>query len=145
MQTNPSHITAWLEQQFGSNAALGVQRRAEIDDGQLSVFPCGTMAAIPSNWADKVRAAVGADRVTIFEMAPDSVGSPLATEFSQHTFAVVDDRFIVDGWMREWGGFSTSAVFDLENPAHAGEILRLYGPRERWEEISATPTPRPRG
>ena len=49
-----------------------------------------------------------------------------------HDFAVVEGRYIVDPWMVETEALSKRAVFDLENPADASEICRLYGNCFKW-------------
>lgn len=49
-----------------------------------------------------------------------------------HVFAIVEDRFIVDPWMYET---EQRSVYDLQDPADAAEISRLYGDRSTWQSI----------
>jgi hypothetical protein len=63
------------------------------------------------------------------QAAPDSAG------YIGHDFALVGGRFIVDIWARDVEMTATRAVFDLEDPADATEIRRLYGERQAWESI----------
>jgi hypothetical protein len=58
--------------------------------------------------------------------------SEIVDFYGGHDFAVVDDRFIVDGWSVNVHGFSRTAVFDLLDPADAPVIRRLFGDPSRW-------------
>lgn len=76
--------------------------------------------------------------------------SEVAQSAGGHDIAVVDGRYIVDPWLTdvESGEITTHTgksinvngrgVFDLQNPADAEMIKRLYGDQSKWKEV---PTP----
>jgi len=117
-----------LEARFGSGAAQGEHE----EDGE-SVFPDGSASFICTNWAMQVRDAFGAARVKIVGF--DENEGACAEGGGGHDFAIVDGRYIVDGWAKDWEGSADRAVHDLQDPADADEIARLYGPREGWETV----------
>ncbi len=52
-----------------------------------------------------------------------------------HDFAVVDDRFIVDPWIRLVEGMAELICFDLHDPG-AATTADLFGDRSPWEEAT---------
>lgn len=64
----------------------------------------------------------------------DNDESALADYCDGHAFAVVDDRFIVDGWLKNVEGLSRQAVFDMQDPADAQQIRHFYGNPQTWHE-----------
>ncbi|MBR8082609.1 hypothetical protein KDX23_07600 [Burkholderia vietnamiensis] len=139
------------EELFGSDACFGVQfedpqgTRYTLDEGRamladastcpdlLSVFPDGTSATVCTNYARHIAAALpGRARVFGF-YEEDNPASRIAQIAGGHDFAIVDGRYIVDPWVRLVEGESDRICFDLAAPGDAAEILRLYGPRERWD------------
>lgn len=104
------------------------------DAGDGAQFEDGTRWSTCTNWAAYVIRALGR-RAAMFgfddEMNP---GSSIADDYGGHDFAVVDGRYIVDGWVTNVAGMSERCVFDLQNPEHADEILKLYGDRSNWED-----------
>lgn len=117
-----------LEEVFGNEKNYNV---TSFEDSG-SEFPDGTAWAFCTNWAHYVRRVLGA-RCEIYgfdeEQNPDSL---IAQEAGGHDFALVDGRYIVDGWAKNVEGMANRAVFDLEDEAQTDEILRLYGHRENW-------------
>jgi hypothetical protein len=125
-----------LENVFGNEANYNVVSTEEDvvtgADG-CAQFPDGTHWAICTNWANYVRRALGG-RVALFGyMGDDNPTSEIGSLAGGHDFAVVDDRFIVDGWVRNVECMEQRAVFDLQDPADAFLIERLYGDRGCWE------------
>lgn len=53
-----------------------------------------------------------------------------------HDFAVVDDRFIVDPWIRLVEGMAELICFDLHDPGDAATTADLFGDRSPWEEAT---------
>lgn len=49
-----------------------------------------------------------------------------------HDFALMTNRWLVDGWIRDIAGLSPRAVFDLQDPADAAVIAKWYGDRRKW-------------
>ena len=65
----------------------------------------------------------------------DNPGAAVSEYSDGHDFAVVDGRYIVDPWAQEVEGCSSWGVLDLLNEQHGSAIRRLYGDREKWEEL----------
>lgn len=53
-----------------------------------------------------------------------------------HDLAVVDDRFIVDPWIRLVEGMAELICFDLHDPGDAATTADLFGDRSPWEEAT---------
>ena len=123
---------AELAEVFGSEKNYGVR---DHEDGP-AVFPDGSTWAKCTNWARYVRRVLG-ERVAIYGFSEDdNPTSEIARICGGHDFAVVDNRYVVDGWAMNVERLSTRAVFDLSDPADAEEIRRLYGSRECWQRGS---------
>lgn len=97
---------------------------------QCHVFPDGWASAICTNWMRYVARILRRDRVE-FRGFLDN-GSEIARDYGGHDFAIVDGRHIVDGWLVHVAGLHPTAVLDLEDPADADAIDRLYGARSTW-------------
>jgi hypothetical protein len=123
-----------LERRFGTGEALGEIPDESGDHG--ATFPDGSPAATCTSWARQVAAALGSRAAVFGFSAEDNPSSEIASDVGGHDFAVVDGRWIVDGWASDWDSYSDRAVHDLEDPSEAGEIRRLYGDRARWSEWS---------
>ena len=95
-------------------------------------FPDGTWWWTCSNWAMYVRRLEGPRAKIYGFLAEENALSLIAVGCGGHDFAVVDDRFIVDGWVVNVEGFSNRAVFDLRDPSDRKIIRELYGPPEIW-------------
>lgn len=52
-----------------------------------------------------------------------------------HDFAVIGGRYIIDLWLRFHAWVQAPAVFDLDNPAHAGPIREIYGTPAAWHPV----------
>lgn len=63
--------------------------------------------------------------------------SSLAKGCGGHDFLLVEDHWIVDFWAAAYIG--EMAIHDLCSAADAKEILRLYGPREKWKVVDSKP------
>jgi hypothetical protein len=119
-----------LEAEFGSGAALG---EYYDDESEQNLFPDGSNSARCTHWAEQVRKVLGSDRVRI--VGYDENPEAEAASGGDHDFALVDGRYIVDGWAKEWEMSADRAVHDLEDPADAAEIGRLYGDSSGWRDI----------
>lgn len=53
-----------------------------------------------------------------------------------HDFLVIDDRFIVDLWLREVPNWTKQVVFDLESSDDAASVKKFFGDRKRWTLVS---------
>lgn len=152
-----------MESQFGSDEALGVtfsvmSSDAAIADMVLSVsefekmqtelgdampdcqsfFPDGSSAVCCTDYARQISQKLPG-RVQIFGFAnEDNPTSRVALEELHpggHDFAVVDDRYVVDPWVRLVLCEKGSIVFDMHDQDGAAEILRTYGPQSCWTRM----------
>ena len=104
-------------------------------------FPSGGQWFICTDWACYVRRELG-DRAKIYGFdisdkrragAADDDYSRLDQGFDGHDFAVVDDRFIVDGWVKNIEGMHDKAVIDMKDPKNAKLIQSIYGNPKFWD------------
>lgn len=104
-------------------------------------FPDGGQWFICTDWACYVRRELG-DRAKIYGFdisdkrragATDDDYSRLDQGFDGHDFAVVDDRYIVDGWVKNIEGMHDKAVIDMQNPENAKLIQSIYGNPKFWD------------
>lgn len=104
----------------------------------LSVFPDdATSATVCTNYAIHIARALPG-RVRLFGYyEEDNPTARTAQAVGGHDFAVVDDRFIVDPWIRLVESMSDRIFFDLDDPTDAAIIADLYGDRARWIEAEA--------
>lgn len=144
-----------MEHQFGSEAALGIHfvletgwslSAEDYDEycsstnnpavAAYSVFPDGTSAVCCTDYARQIYKAMP-DRTVIFGFTntanPTSRVAREQYHPGGHDFAVVDDRYIVDPWVRLVAGRLLQIVFDLQDPLEAANALDIYGPRACWK------------
>jgi len=149
-----------MERRYGSDEAIGVRLRlddsaevitpAEYDrryaalprgarPGSESLLPTGGSAVCCTEYACLIFKQLPG-RVQIFGFANENnPTSRVAREEIHpggHDFAVVDDRFIVDPWLRLVAGVSEQIVFDLADPGDASLAADVYGPRQCWERLT---------
>lgn len=108
------------------------------DDEECHVFPTGKAFFICTNWADLTRRYFGEHRTEVMGyLHINNETSAISEQYEGHDFAVVDGRFIVDGWLTGVGlekpGRFTPGVYDMQHPDDAAEIARLYGTQQAWE------------
>lgn len=89
----------------------------------------------PSAWAMEARKVFG-DRIRIFGFW--SCENPEASLFGElrerHDFAVLDGRWLLDGWIsRHWSDEAGAAVTDLEDETDLMRRRVLYGDPATWE------------
>lgn len=92
-------------------------------------FPDGWASAICTNWQRYVRRIVGPQRVAFMS----TVTGKTSQWTDGHDFAVVDNRYIVDGWVMHVPGLHKSAVLDLRDPTEQPLIKELYGDPSTWK------------
>lgn len=150
-------IRDYIEQQFGSDEALGVfyrgvnGERYSLDEaaalnvqlGDLcpdmySVFPDETSAITCTNYAVQVARKLKG-RTQIFGFAnQDNPTSRVAREAIHpggHDFAVVDGRYLVDPWIRLVACEMQQICFDLKEEMDLALVNDIYGPRECWRRM----------
>lgn len=136
-----STVREKLERLYGSDEALGV-RYNEAEE--MSVLPNGKGATTCTNCADYIVKQHGGGRVVGYgDKTNPSAGATGDFPGSGHDFAILEDRYIVDPWVKETSGTSQRAVFDMTDPADQAEIRRLYGDPKVWEQMKGPESPVP--
>lgn len=153
-------LLAELEQRFGSDAALGVYfefddthnrlTMAECDEmykrlgdampGGQSFFPDGSSAVECTNYAVQVfRAYPGRVRIVGFANEDNPTSKVAREEIHPggHDFALLDERYLVDPWIRLVACEAQQIVYDLTDPVDAAVVLDTYGPQACWEHMVA--------
>lgn len=110
-----------------SNFGFSVQGEEKVFPDTKPWFACWA-------WGDYVRRLHGA-RAWLYGFDDlDNPHSSIAADCGGHHFALLDGRFVVDGWLANVEGLVGGAAFDLLDPADALEVRRFYGPPEFWWE-----------
>lgn len=126
------NLESWLEQTFHDEAAYGGNNP---DDGE-SVLANAAPWFQCTSWARMVVDAIP-DRSRVMGFFIDD--NPDATEIAKycdgHDFAIVDDRYIVDGWAKNVEGITSKVVFDMQNPRDKQIILGMYGNPSTWVRV----------
>lgn len=148
-----------IESLFGSDEAIGVM--IEVNHGQevlsikeyeekyghlgkgngpdtASLMPDGTSAVCCTNYAHHVRNVLGdmGCEVAVVGFAnednPTSRCAIVEYHPGGHDFAIVDDRYLIDPWVRLVAAVEDQIFYDLNDPADAAKAQDIYGPRECW-------------
>lgn len=147
-----------IEALFGSDEAIGVM--IEVNNGQevlsikeygekygdlgkdgpdtASLMPDGTSAVCCTNYAHHVRRVLGdmGCEVAVVGFAnednPTSRCAIVEYHPGGHDFAIVDDRYLIDPWVRLVAAVEDQIFYDLNDPADAAKARDIYGPRECW-------------
>jgi hypothetical protein len=147
-----------LENDFGTEAALGIryvdeEKRVwtpdELDahylkhgappSGSLeSEFPDGSDAVRCTHYAMQI-AKKYPERTQIFgflnEANPDCEIVKRGLHPGGHDFAVVDQRWLIDPWVRLVCGAFHEIILDLDDREDAILALARYGGRENWKRM----------
>ncbi len=120
-------LTALIDAQEAS----AVYDKAE----ECTVFPNGDHWARCTFWARGVEAKLGSDRVKVMGFSNENNPSAkIAKPLFGHDFAVVDDRYVVDGWVKFVASHLPNqiGVYDMEDEKDAEVVHVLYGNVECW-------------
>lgn len=148
-----------LAEQFGSDEAFGLY--FELDTGgQMSVaefdakFAGCTVEEVPGTQSFLADGGSGTcctdyaafiykslpGRVRIYGFAnEDNPGCVIVQEEMHpggHDFAVVDDRYLVDPWVRLVVGEDWPIVYDFQDVQDIETALHRYGPRANWQRMA---------
>lgn len=128
-------LKAVLQEQ--EDSTRNVPENEDFLGDEISVFPNGDQAVICTSWADDLEARLGQDRVTKFGFwTEDNPGTAIERLAYGHDFAIVDGRYIVDGWIVHVEGVHEVGIFDIEDDGHLEDILKFYGNPASWEAKS---------
>jgi hypothetical protein len=108
------------------------------EEEECHIFPTGKAFFICTNWANLTRRYFGENRTEVMGyLHVNNEISAISKQYEGHDFAVVDGRFIVDGWVTGVGleqpGRATPGLYDMQDQDDAAEIVRLYGDKTAWE------------
>ena len=118
-----------LEEMFGTDQALGIY---QDEDGQ-SLLPNGNAMFICTCVAEYIVEKIGG-RVMGFESDENSLSS-ISRSYDGHDFALIQDRYIIDPWVKLFENYASKCVFDLKSDADQHLIRKIYGDKEKWKEI----------
>lgn len=124
------------DSRIGYLAGLVDALEAEVTNSQHdgeSQFADGSAACTCTNGARLICARAGQGRVYGYRDS-DNPGTVCGEFADGHDFAVIEDRYVVDYWIKWVACLSERAVFDVM--ADADEVKRLYGDRLSWSLVS---------
>lgn len=122
-------VKAELEARFGDESNYPIRYNKEDEGTEITGY--GWWATCTS-WASFVRDALPGRAKRFGFWTKDNPAPGLDRLCDGHDFAVVDGRYIVDGWLKNVEMESPRAVFDMQDPADADIIARFYGDPEKW-------------
>lgn len=147
-----------VEALFGSDESIGVMMEVNYGEELLSldaydekyghlgkdgpevasVLPDGSSAVCCTNYAHHIRNVLGdmGFEVNVVGFANEDNPTSLCAinEYHPggHDFAIVDDRYLIDPWVRLVAAVEDQIFYDLSDPADAAKANAIYGPRECW-------------
>jgi hypothetical protein len=131
--------TAWLVDRFGSTDAPGWSDVVESADGEQTFSRTGGPAVMCWASAQEVVAELGGDRaLTTGYFCRDDSPAAIADHAEGHDLALVDGRFLVDGWaafVAEIG----PCVLDLRDRRDRETAMRLHEPFGTWTTAPEIP------
>lgn len=133
MNAVPAEITkAWLEKRFGAPGAAGWSQTVTLPSGEQVFTRTGGPACLCWASAAEVVAELGDDRaeITGYFCAEGSTAR-MAEHAEGHDFALVDGRFIVDGWLSHVIG-EGPCVLDLEDAGDLALALLIHEKPDQW-------------
>lgn len=105
-----------------------LDKQVVVSGDEEHVFPNGRAAAICTSGACIVADHFGGKRFGF----PGDYSIENRDTQGGHDFAVVDDRYIVDYWIKHVVG-DARGVFDMRDPNDAKLIQHYYGDQTKWE------------
>jgi hypothetical protein len=122
---------SWLQERFGRPDSPGWSP-VLVDDEEEVFSRTGAPAAMCWGSAREVVEELGADRAvsTGYFCAPGSTAL-MADHADGHDLALVDGRFLVDGWLAHVID-AGPCVLDLSDPGDLAQASRLHEPFSSW-------------
>ena len=145
--------TSWLQSRFGAPDAPGWSEGIENADGEHTFSRTGAPMVMCWGSAGEVIAELGADRaVTTGYFCRDGSVALMAEHAEGHDLAIVDGRFLVDGWVAHVAGIGPCVLdlLDADDVATAGRLHEAFaewtvrpevleGMDKRLQKEAATP------
>lgn len=147
-----------LEEAFGSDRAIGLYyevegRRMTYDafqawaagqedvrfmDNWQSYMPDGSSSVVCTNYALLVAERFPGRTKVVGFYNDDNPTSRVAIEgihSEGHDFAIVDDRYLVDPWLKLVVAETERVAFDLQDADDVVLVRSLYGPSSCWSPL----------
>lgn len=123
---------------FGTASSPGWSPESENEDEETVFERTGTPSAMCWAWAAEAKASLAdAAPGCLVEQrgfwCSDNPGTSTADHCDGHDFAVVDGRWIVDGWLPFVSGCDVPSVLDMQDPADAQAIRTWHGDPTLWD------------
>lgn len=118
-------------------ALIDAQEASSIfhEEEQCTIFPNGDHWACCTFWARGVEEMLGGHRVKVMGFSnTDNPTAEISKPIFGHDFALVDDHFIVDGWVKYVASHvgERSGVYDLHDDKDLEVVHALYGNPDCW-------------
>lgn len=157
-----------VESLFGSDEVIGIMMEVNYGEELLSIkeydkkyghlgkengpdtaslMPDGSSAICCTNYAHYVRNILGnmGFKVDVVGFSNEDNPTSLCAidEYHPggHDFAIVDDRYLIDPWVRLVAAVEEQIFYDLSNPADAAKANVIYGPRQLWLSLDNIANP----
>ena len=122
----------WLQQRFGQETSPGWSQQISSRSGEQIFSRTAAPAVMCWSWAREVQADLGTDRVDLTGyFCSDSSTAKMAGLAEGHDLALIDGRFLVDGWLAHVAE-AGPCVMDLEDPAGLSLALQIHEPFSKW-------------
>jgi len=146
-----------LEARFGTEEALGIcfldesGKRYTLAEGDLlfknnpdnpphltSIFQNGDSATCCTNYARYIRNNLKQDVKIYGFKNEDNPTAKIVRDHMHpggHDFVFLDDRFLVDPWIKLVTMKINRVVFDMDNFVDLSYISIMYGPKSKWKHM----------
>ena len=112
----------------------GISSSIRRDTNGRLTFPSGRSPGLALDWALESASQINAvSAVAGFWCFENPEAPSLGDLAERHDFLLVEDRYLVDGWLRHVTGSEAPAVLDLDDPEEARRARATYGTADLWE------------
>ena len=97
-------------------------------------FPSGRSPGLALDWALESASRINAISAIAGFWCFENPGAAMLGQIAErHDFLLVEDRYLVDGWLCHVAGAEVPTVLDLEDPEESQSALATYGIADLWE------------
>ena len=132
-----------LEEMFASPADFGVTHSTdhgvffEDESGLFDESAPMDNIGYTGAWANRVAQKLGHERVEIVDIDNDHISdAEIARQATYYLVAIVDGRYLIDGFNRHFKQAPAKVAYDLTDPADQSEVIRLYGDGAHWRCVT---------